>query len=121
VNKNDVATRGEDAATAYLERIGLHVVERNWRCKAGEIDIIALDGDVLVLVEVKTRRSDKAGGPEDAVTPTKQKRIARLAEAYVAASGLEPVQVRFDVIAIRVLASDRALLRHYRAAFEAAQ
>jgi putative endonuclease len=109
--------RGEDAAAAYLERSGFTIVERNWRSKAGEIDIVALDGETLVLCEVKTRRTIAKGSPEDAVTPTKQRRITRLAQAYIQNAGIEPVGVRFDVISILVLAEDRALLRHHRAAF----
>ena len=109
--------RGEDAAAAYLERVGMTVVERNWRCKAGEIDIVALDGTTLVLCEVKTRRTVAKGTPEEAVTITKQRRIGRLAAAYVQQAGVEPVDVRFDVVSILVIAADRALLRHHRAAF----
>jgi len=109
--------RGEDAASAYLERSGLTVVERNWRCPSGEIDIIALDGDVLVLCEVKTRKGVGKGTPEEAITPAKQKRYKRLAATYLQAQGLDPVEVRFDVITLLVLAEDRALLRHHRAAF----
>jgi len=109
--------RGEDAAAAYLERSGLTVVERNWRCPSGEIDIVALDGETLVLCEVKTRKGVGKGTPEDAVTPAKQKRYKRLAAAYVQSSSLEDVEMRFDVITLLVLAEDRALLRHHRAAF----
>lgn len=109
--------RGEDAAAAYLERSGLTIVERNWRCQSGEIDIVALDGDTLVLVEVKTRKSAAKGSPEDAITPAKQRRYARLAAAYIQHAGLERTAARFDVIALLVIAEDRALLRHHRAAF----
>lgn len=112
-----LGNRGEDAAAAYLERIGMTVVERNWRTKHGEVDIVALDGETLVLCEVKTRRTVRAGTPEEAVTPAKQRRYRRLAEAYVQQAGLEQVAVRFDVISILVIGEDRALLRHHRAAF----
>lgn len=112
-----IGQRGEDAAAAYLERAGLTVVERNWRYKNGEIDIVALDGERLVLVEVKTRRTVAKGTPEDAVTHAKQRRIGRLAAAYVQQAGIDPVEVRFDVISILVIGEDRALLRHHRAAF----
>ncbi len=116
----ETARRGEDAAAAYLERIGLTIEGRNWRCSLGEIDIVARDEGELVFVEVKTRRSERAGTAEEAVSPTKQKRITRLAQAYLQDSGQIPAPgIRFDVIAIRVLAPDRALLRHYRAAFSA--
>ncbi len=109
--------RGEDAAAAYLERAGMSVIERNWRTKSGEIDIVALDGTTLVLCEVKTRRTTAKGQPDEAVTPSKQKRYGRLARQYVAHAGLDDTPVRFDVISILVIAEDRALLRHHRAAF----
>jgi putative endonuclease len=118
MDRTEVGKRGEDAAAAYLERIGLTVEARNWRCPAGEIDIVAREGSALVLVEVKTRRSERAGTPEEAVSPTKQRKLVRLANAYIQAMGSAAEQVRFDVVAIRVLGEERALLRHYRCAFE---
>ena len=121
MDRAELARRGEDAAAAYLERIGMTIEERNWRTKSGEIDIVASEGDELVLVEVKTRRSQRAGSPEEAVSAAKQRRIARLAAAYLATTARDASRgVRFDVVTIRVLGEDRALLRHYRAAFEAA-
>jgi len=114
---SELGSRGEDAAAAYAERIGMTVIERNWRSGRGEIDIIALDGDALVFIEVKTRRSRRAGTPEEAVSQAKQLRLSRLASTYLTTSGIEPRTVRFDVIAIDVLAEDRALLRHHRSAF----
>ena len=115
--RRKLGERGEDAAVAFLERSGFTIVERNWRCQNGEIDIVALDGTVLVLCEVKTRRTVAKGTPEDAVTPAKQRRYGKLAAAYLQASSLENVSVRFDVITLLVIAEDRALLRHFRAAF----
>lgn len=109
--------RGEDAAEAFLKRAGMTVVERNWRCPSGEIDIVALDADSLVLCEVKTRRSTSKGTPEEAVTAAKRRRYAKLAGAYVQHAGLDCVNVRFDVISLVVIAPNRALLRHHRAAF----
>lgn len=114
-----IGQRGEDAAAAYLERSGMTIVNRNWRCKAGEVDIVALDGEEIVFIEVKTRRSAATGSPEEAVSASKQKRYARLARSYLQETGLLEVGVRFDVIAIQVIAQDRALLRHHRAAFNA--
>ena len=119
MTRSELARRGEDAAAAYLERIGLAVVERNWRCSSGEADIVALDGDVVVLVEVKTRKSLAAGTPEESVSPTKQRRLVRIARQYLAHAGIEDTEVRFDVVAIRPISEDRALLRHHRAAFTA--
>jgi putative endonuclease len=117
LDRQRLGERGEEAAAAYLERNGMHVVERNWRCDAGEVDIVALDDTTLVLVEVKTRRSVRAGTPEAAVTPAKQRRYARLAAAYLQSTGMADVSVRFDVITLLVITEDRALLRHHRAAF----
>lgn len=118
MDRTAIGTRGEDAAAAYLERIGYRIEQRNWRCPIGEIDIIAWDEDELVLVEVKTRRTEKSGSAEEAVSPSKQRRLARLASAYLSSASIGAVAIRFDVIAIRVIADDRALLRHYRSAFD---
>jgi putative endonuclease len=118
MDRIEMGRRGEDAAAAYLERIGMSLEARNWRCPMGEIDVVARDGEVLVLCEVKTRRSERAGSAEEAVSATKQRKLVRLAEAYLASGGPAPVSVRFDVVAIRVLSGERALLRHYRGAFE---
>ncbi len=119
MDRAEIGSRGEDAAVAYLERVGLQIVDRNWRDGRGELDIVATDGDTLVICEVKTRTTDAAGTPEEAVSPSKQRRLTRLARSYIAAQGLEPCPVRFDVVTVRVIAEDRALLRHHRAAFEA--
>ncbi len=122
MDRSETARRGEDAAAAFLERVGMQVECRNWRSSAGEIDIVAREGDELVFIEVKTRRSERAGTAEEAVSPAKQRRIVRLAQAYITSAGGDHTgAIRFDVVAIRVIADDRALLRHYRAAFEASQ
>jgi putative endonuclease len=118
MDRTAIGRRGEDAAAAYLERIGYRIQERNWRCPMGEVDIVAWDEGELVLVEVKTRRTEKSGSAEEAVSPAKQRRLIRLAGAWASGSAEVPSSVRFDVIAIRVIAEDRALLRHYRSAFE---
>lgn len=117
MDRIEIGRRGEDAAAAYLERRGMTIVDRNWRCPAGEADIVAIEGRQLVIVEVKTRTTEAKGTPEAAVTPAKQRRITRIARAYLASAGLGEMDVRFDVITVRVLAHDRALLRHFAAAF----
>ena len=118
MDRRELGQRGESAAVAYLQRVGFKVLERNWRTRAGEIDVIAADGEALVLVEVKTRRTLSKGSPEDAVSPAKQRKLGRLAAAYIQRMGREPAQVRFDVVTIHVLGEDRAVLRHHRAAFQ---
>jgi putative endonuclease len=119
VDRKRLGERGEDAAAAFLQRSGMTVVERNWRCTAGEVDIVALDGEAIVLVEVKTRRTVGKGTPEEAVTAAKRRRYAKLAAAYTQNAGVSDVDVRFDVVTLLVIAADRALLRHHRAAFVA--
>lgn len=116
-DRKRLGERGEDAAAAFLDRAGMTVVERNWRCPAGEVDIVALEDQTIVLVEVKTRRTVGKGTPEEAVTPAKRRRYAKLAAAYLQSAGVTNVSVRFDVIALLVVAENRALLRHHRNAF----
>lgn len=94
---------GERLAARYLAELGLRVLDRNWRCSQGEIDIVALDGDCLVICEVKTRRGVGFGDPVEAVTPPKAARLRRLAACWLqehagAVSGVQDVRV--DVIGV---------------------
>lgn len=114
----ELAARGEDAAADFLDRRGHTIIERNWRVKSGEVDIISLDGLQVVFTEVKTRSGEACGSPEESVDAAKQAQVRGLAERYLATAGLEDVAARFDVIAIRYLGDDRALLRHHRDAFD---
>jgi putative endonuclease len=91
---------GEEAAAAYLRRKKYEVVCRGFRFHRGEIDIIAYDQDVLVFVEVKTRRSQGFGRPEEAVTRFKQVRIRKLADAYLMLNRLGNVPCRFDILSL---------------------
>ncbi|NLE76056.1 MAG: YraN family protein [Chloroflexi bacterium] len=91
--------RGEELAARTLENQGLQILARNHRTRYGEIDLVARDGDYLVLVEVKTRSSCRLGFPEEALTPAKQARLVALAEAYVAETGWTGPW-RIDVVAI---------------------
>ncbi|MBU4175667.1 MAG: YraN family protein [Actinobacteria bacterium] len=108
---------GEDLACRHLDGEGFEIVERNWRTRDGEIDIVARKGDLIAFVEVKARRGDRFGEPEESVTPLKMRRIRRVAAQYLRqapASG----EVRFDVIGIRFGAGDTVTeLRHTEAAF----
>ena len=112
-----LGTRGEQAAAAYLERRGFTILDRNWRCPAGEADIIALDGDEIVFVEVKTRSDLERGLPEDAITADKRNRYERIAAMWLQDHSYVDVYLRFDVVSILVLGSDRALLRYHKNAF----
>jgi putative endonuclease len=94
---------GEAAAAAHLTRQGYTLLARQWRCSAGEIDLVAQQRDVLVFVEVRTRRGGAYGSPEESITAAKQARLVALAYAYLAAHELGDAQPwRIDVIAIEV-------------------
>lgn len=95
---------GEDLAVAHLRRRGYEILARNWRCTKGgvrgELDVVAADGDVLVVCEVKTRRGPHAGGPLEAVTADKLRRLRGLTLAYLAAMGGGWRAIRFDVVGV---------------------
>jgi putative endonuclease len=91
---------GEDLACAHLQRLGLEVLERNFRCRAGEIDVVARDGDTVVFVEVKERSGASHGQAVEAVTGPKRLRVVRAARVYAASRGLSEAPLRFDVVAI---------------------
>ena len=91
---------GEDLAARWYTDRGYMVVARNWRCPSGEIDLVARRGRVVVVVEVKARRTDAFGPAASAVGPLKQQRLRRLAAEWLATSGIRGVEVRFDVVAI---------------------
>src|SRR6266481_2811832 len=92
--------RGERAAEKYLRRSGYRIVKRNFRAAGAEIDLVAIDGDILVFVEVKTRRSRDAGAPEEAVDERKQRQIRRAAEIFANRYRADDVTMRFDIIAV---------------------
>lgn len=101
---------GEDMAAQAIEQRGYQVVERNWRGgRAGEVDIVARDGDCWVFVEVKTRRGHRAGLPEEALTPRKAERLANLARIYLAEHDLDRVDWRIDLVAIELGRDERVL------------
>ena len=96
---NDLGKMGEELAVNYLIGKGYEILERNWRNKHKEIDIVAKDGETLVIVEVKTRQSDGFGEPDMAVTRQKQKCLVYAANAYVFSKRLD-LDIRFDIISI---------------------
>ena len=113
----ELGVHGERIATAYLTRAGLHVLDRNWRCREGELDIVAREGPALVFCEVKTRRGVGFGHPVEAVTPAKQRRLRILAQRWLAAHDEHAPDLRFDVVGVLVRPSAPALVTHLRAAF----
>lgn len=117
MSNSELGARGEALAALHLIDSGLEVVDRNWRSKYGELDIVARDGDVLVFVEVKTRSGTGYGTPAESVTYTKQQRIRRLALAWLDDRGSPWVRVRFDVIAILLTREGDPVVSHLRAVF----
>jgi putative endonuclease len=92
--------RGERAAEKYLRRNGYRIVARNFRAAGAEIDLVAMDGETLVFVEVKTRRSRISGAPEEAVDERKQTRMRRAAEVFARRYRADEVEMRFDIAAV---------------------
>ncbi|TCB96173.1 YraN family protein [Micromonospora zingiberis] len=108
---------GERCAVRHLIEAGLRPVAQNWRCPAGEIDIIAWDGPVLVICEVKTRRNQDFGTPAEAVVAEKARRLRRLAAAWLAATATTADEIRFDVISVLLPYAGRAQVEHLKGAF----
>lgn len=115
--RKSLGKAGEDLAERYLKRRGYAVVERNYRCPLGEIDLIALDKRAVVFVEVKTRRVDTSGAPLEAVNAAKQRRLKRAALHYLSRHRLHDRDVQFDVVGIS-LGSSPPAVRHVRHAFD---
>ncbi|MCX7817005.1 MAG: YraN family protein [Syntrophales bacterium] len=97
-----VGHRGEEEAVKFLTRKGYRILERNYRCPLGEIDIVASDGSTLVFAEVKSRSSDSYGDPLESVTLEKQRRISLVALHYIQRRKLYNVPARFDVITVKM-------------------
>lgn len=95
-----LGTSGEDLAAAWYERAGYEVVARNWRCRDGELDLVAVGRGAVVFCEVKTRTSDRFGVPAEAVGPAKQRRIRGLAVRFLREHPQRARELRFDVVSI---------------------
>lgn len=117
--RKELGERGEKAAQLFMIERGYEILETNWRCSYGEIDIIAREGDELIFCEVKTRKTTSAGIPEEAVTAQKRERYRKMARLYLARNEVPHATVRFDVIGIYALNETQALLRYVRHAFDA--
>ncbi len=120
LNRRRIGNRGEDLALSYLAKKGYAPVERNYRTRRGEIDLIVRRAKTLVFVEVKLRRGMDFGDPLEAVTPLKQARIRRVAEQYLASKGegftASFDELRFDVVGI-LLGAGKPEVRHVEDAF----
>ncbi|HPT52328.1 MAG TPA: YraN family protein [Bacteroidales bacterium] len=111
----ELGVTGEDIARNYLLTNNYQILETNWRYGHLEVDIIAREGDVIVFCEVKTRKSNTFGNPEEAVTFMKQRNIIRAANSYVSKKGMTN-EVRFDIISI-LQTSQNTELEHFKDAF----
>lgn len=115
--KQAVGAYGERLAAQHLTEAGLVVLARNWRSSSGEVDIVARDGDVLVLCEVKTRRGLAFGTPAEALVSDKVARLRRLAAEWLAETRVRPREVRFDVVEVFVPRFGAPRISHIPAAF----
>jgi putative endonuclease len=113
----ELGSRGETIAAVYLRDAGLSVLDRNWRCRDGELDIVAREGAAIVFCEVKTRRATGFGHPVEAVTPAKQRRLRLLAQRWLSAHDEHAPDLRFDVVGVLVRPGVPALVTHLRGAF----
>jgi putative endonuclease len=104
LTRAELGALGEQLAVDHLRDHGLVVLERNWRCQYGELDVVAADisARTVVFVEVKTRRSDRFGGPVQAVTADKVRRLRRLAGIWLAGHGGSWAAIRIDVVGVRI-------------------
>ena len=110
---------GEKVGAKYLKRLGYRILQRNYRCSIGEIDLIAADGDTLVFVEVKTRSNSTAADPEAAVNFYKRRKITGVAKTFIAQMRAENLPARFDVLSIIISDQPRSRpeIEHFVDAF----
>ena len=100
--RKQTGRQGEDMAASFLIGKGCKIIERNWRCAAGEVDLIMEDGDALVFVEVRTRSGLRFGRPEESITPAKQARLIELAQTYLQERAASSQLWRIDVVAVQL-------------------
>lgn len=117
--RHRLGVRGERVAARHLRLLGYTIVQKNYRALRGEIDLVALDGETLVFVEVKTRAAGGMADPVEVVAADKRRHLLRAAAAFVRQFGLEEREIRFDVVAVRALGWARWEIEVVRDAFEA--
>lgn len=108
---------GEQVAQRHLTDAGMAVLDRNWRCPEGELDLVLRDGATLVVCEVKTRSDDSRGTPHQAITPAKLERLQRLGMRWAREHGVRVTDMRIDLVAVRRPRSGPALIEHVRGLF----
>jgi putative endonuclease len=115
--KDELGRHGEDLAVDYLRAAGLVVLSRNWRCRHGEIDVVATDSERLVVCEVKTRSGTGFGEPAESVTRLKAARVRRVTQAWLATHRVRWCEIRFDVVAVLAPPGGPVTVQHYQGAF----
>ena len=113
-SKIQIGKMGEDAAVGFLKRKGYKIIQRNYKNKLGEIDIIAKDSSALCFIEVKTRADENFAPAENAITPAKKTRMSRTARYFLAANNINDRALRFDVVTIVLNDTSREEIRHYK-------
>jgi putative endonuclease len=107
--RKEVGAVGEKLAVDYLKKRGYKIIQRNYRCREGEIDIIAQKGEYLVFVEVRTKKNTAFGTPEESVTLSKREKLISLANSYLQACDKQPPSWRIDVVAVELTRDNRVL------------
>lgn len=115
-SNKDLGRAGEEFAGQYFESLGYKILEKNYRCRLGEVDLIVKKDDVIAFVEVKTRKSTSYGDPEESINSLKIKKIRNSARYFISVKNLFDFNVSFDVISIKAI-SGKFILKHIRNAF----
>ncbi|QDY82169.1 YraN family protein [Paenibacillus polymyxa] len=108
---------GEEAAALFLENLGYRILERNWRCRSGEIDLIAKQEHILVFIEVRSRSSSRYGTPAESVTARKITQVRQTAAVYLHMNRMGEAPIRFDMISVRLSAETAVVTDHFINAF----
>ncbi|OMF51351.1 YraN family protein [Paenibacillus peoriae] len=108
---------GEEAAALFLENLGYRIIERNWRCRSGEIDLIAKQEHILVFIEVRSRSSSKYGTPAESVTARKIAQVRQTAAVYLHMNGIGEAPIRFDMISAQLTDEKAVVTDHLIGAF----
>ena len=121
IESKKLGKEGEDAACRALKRSGYKIIERNYRCPLGEMDIVARDGKTLVFVEVKSMAFGSRVPPLDRVDSRKRKKLTEIARFYIKAKGLEGASARFDAVRVRLEEGSKASVDIIPNAFDASK
>ncbi|MGW8956194.1 YraN family protein [Paenibacillus sp. NPDC055715] len=108
---------GEQAAASFLENLGYRIIERNWRCRSGEMDLIAAQEDILVFIEVRSRSSFNYGTPAESITARKITQVRQTAAVYLHMNGIGDIPIRFDMISVRLIDETAVVTDHIIEAF----